>query len=353
MFLGAAFLSLVSTVLFMLIFRPVAEGLGLVDKPGGRKRHGAEVPIIGGIAMSLAIGTAATFLPDADFLVPMMLAIYLLALVGTIDDKYDLPPSVRLIAQGVAALLVIYGSEMQVLSLGQAFFVTVNLGPLGSLFSLLFIVTLINAFNVIDGIDGLAGGLSAIGLLALAVVGFGCDVFGITIVIAAAVLGYLAFNLPLGINQSIRSFMGDAGSTLLGFSVASIGIWVTQDPVCSVAPTIGLWVVAVPVYDLFSAAIRRLSEGRSPFSSDHAHLHHALIMEGLSARLALVFLLGWAFLFAGIGVLGHFAGASDGFLLIAWFGGLILYYNAMRRPAYIVRSIQSLINQPSYRAARS
>lgn len=351
MYITAGFFAFVATILFMLVLRPVAKEIGLIDVPGGRKRHGVEVPLIGGIAMSLAIGLASTLIPQAHLLLPTLLAIYLLVAVGTVDDKFDLPAGLRLVAQGVAAMLVVYGAQIQVSSLEESFFFTLNLGPFAPVFTLLLIITLINAFNVIDGIDGLAGGLSLISLISLAVVGYGCDEFGLAVVGAAAVGGFLLFNLPLGsANRRVRSFMGDAGSTFLGLGVAAIGISITQSGMCEVAPIVGLWIVAVPVYDLFTATIRRVMEGRSPFSPDHEHLHHALIVEGLSPRKTLAVMLSAAVSFAGVGLLGHYMGAHQGLLLVGWLGGLVLYYQAVRRPRIIIRIVDALCTLPRSRA---
>lgn len=346
MALTSSFFAFVSTVLFMFVLRPLAHEIGLLDVPGGRKRHDTSVPLIGGLAMSIGIGLASTLIEPVHGLIPVLLAIYLLVFVGTVDDRFDLPPGVRLVAQAAAAMLIVYGADIQVLSLEKSFFVPVSLGPFAPLFTLFFIVTIINAFNVIDGIDGLAGSLSLIGLVSLAIVAAGSDIFGLTVVAAGAVAAFLIFNLPLGINQQLRSFMGDAGSTFLGLAIAVIGISVSQSPATSVAPVVGLWLVAVPVFDLFSAAIRRVMQRRSPFAPDHEHLHHALIVAGLSRRATLLVMVIWAAVFASIGLAGHFAGAHDGLLLVAWFGGLALYYQVMQRPERVVRIVKRLFDKP-------
>lgn len=344
MIVEAALLSFVATILFVFILRPVAKELGLVDVPGGRKHHGVEVPLIGGISMCVAIGLAATLLDSLpQFFVPLLLAIYLLVLVGTIDDRFELPASVRLVAQTVAAMLVVFGGGVEVASLEQAFVAAIQLGPLTLPFTLLFIVTMINAFNVVDGIDGLAGGLSLVSLAALAVLGFGGDVVGLLVVAGAAVLGFLLFNLPLGgWNRSIRTFMGDSGSTFLGLLIATIGIEISQNSAFSVSPVVGLWLVAVPVYDIFCAAVRRVADGRSPFDSDRSHFHHALMQGGLGPRSTLIFIVGSAAVFAALGLVGHFAGIHDGYMLLGWFLGLALYCQAIRRPAMIVRTMHAL-----------
>src|SRR5262245_51268649 len=197
------FLSFIVTVVFMFALRPVAVAVGLVDIPGGRKRHDGPVPIIGGIAMSIGLGFGTVLLPHAEFWNPTLLGAFLLVVVGTIDDRFDLPANVRLIAQFCAALLVVLAANVIVSSLGEVLFFSVNLGPFALPFTVLFVVTLVNAFNLIDGIDGLAGTLALLSLIAMTIMGIGTPVFGLTATAAAVVAGYLLFNLPLGFNRPV------------------------------------------------------------------------------------------------------------------------------------------------------
>src|SRR5262245_53621375 len=225
MTVASVLVAFVVTVVFLFAFRPVAVAIGLVDIPGGRKRHDEPVPLIGGIAMSLGLGFGTTLVAHPDFWNPALLGIYLLVVVGTIDDRFDLPPNVRLIAQTCAALLVVFASDVVVDRLGAPLFFELPLGALAVPFTVLFIVTMINAFNVIDGIDGLAGGLAILSLGAMAVIGSSTTVFALVAIVIGVVAAFLLFNLPLGVNKPVRTFMGDAGSTSLGLTIASVGIF--------------------------------------------------------------------------------------------------------------------------------
>ena len=122
----AVFLAFVVTVLFMFVLRPLAFAVGLVDIPGGRKKHGVAVPVIGGIAMSIGLGFGTSLVSQPESWSPILLGVYLLAVVGTIDDRFDLPANVRLIAQSCAALLVIFASGVAVLELGEFFGFTLS-----------------------------------------------------------------------------------------------------------------------------------------------------------------------------------------------------------------------------------
>lgn len=336
------FLAFIVTVVFLFALRPVAVAVGLVDVPGGRKRHGAAVPVIGGVAMSVGLGFGSSIVEHPEFWNPALLGIYLLVAIGVIDDRFDLPANVRLIAQTCASLLVVFAANIVVTHLGAPFFFELPLGMSAPIFTVLFILTLINAFNVIDGIDGLAGGLALLALGALAIIGTGSSVFGLTMLLAAVVAGFLLFNLPLGFNRSVRTFMGDAGSTFLGLAIASIGIALCQGPDARMSPTIGLWLIAVPCFDLFAAVVRRLMEGKSPFAPDHEHLHHVLMEQGLSSRATLVVMLSLATFFGSIGVAGNALAVPDGLMVVGWFVAFAFYYQLMRRAETVVTMIGSV-----------
>jgi UDP-GlcNAc:undecaprenyl-phosphate/decaprenyl-phosphate GlcNAc-1-phosphate transferase len=331
-----SFLAFIVTIVFMFALRPVAVALGLVDIPGGRKRHDVPVPIIGGIAMSVGLGLGTSLVEHPEFWNPTLLGVYVLAVVGVIDDRFDLPANVRLIAQFCAALLVVVASNVVVSTLGAPLFSDVNLGPFALPFTVLFVVTLVNAFNLIDGIDGLAGGLALLSLLGMTIIGLDTPSFALVSIAAAVVAAYLLFNLPLGFNKPVRAFMGDAGSTSLGLVIAALGVHLSQDPEARISPVVGLWLVAVPVFDLFSTITRRLVEGKSPFAPDHEHLHHVLVEHGLSRRATLVCMLAMAFLFAAIGVVADITVVPDGIMMILWLAGGVLYYQMMRHPRIVV-----------------
>ncbi|HEY8549727.1 MAG TPA: MraY family glycosyltransferase [Vicinamibacterales bacterium] len=330
------------TVVSLFTLRPVANAVGLVDVPGGRKRHGGPVPVIGGIAMGIGLAFGSSVVEHPEFWKTSILGVYLLVGVGTIDDRFDLPADVRLIAQTCASLIVVLAGGIVVSHLGAPFFFDLPLGVLATPFTVLFILTLINAFNVIDGIDGLAGGMALLALGALALIGAGTPLLVLAVLLLAVVAGFLLFNLPLGFNRSVRTFMGDAGSTFLGLCVASLGIVVTQGDGALMTPAVGLWLVAVPVFDLFAAVLRRVMEGKSPFAPDHEHLHHVLIEKGLSPRSTLWAMLALAAALAGVGVLGHRMAVPDGLMVLGWFLAFAGYYQLMRRPTLVVRFVEGV-----------
>ncbi|HEV8331067.1 MAG TPA: MraY family glycosyltransferase [Steroidobacteraceae bacterium] len=316
-------LPLLGTVLFMFALRPLARGLGLIDRPGGRKMHVGEVPVIGGLAMmgGLAIGalSSQTAITGVPF---FMTALTLLVFIGALDDRYDLPASVRFLAQMCAALLMVAGADVSVADIGRPFFGdVVQLGWLSIPFTIVIVLTAVNAFNMFDGSDGVAGTQAVIALVFL---GFACIMAGATrclplvFGLAGCIVGFLVFNWPSKRTRNVRAFMGDAGSTMLGFSLAWLSIELSQGSTAVISPVVALWVFALPLYDLFSSMIRRVSQGASPFHGDSEHLHHILRRFGFSSRqVAQAVLLGSSLL-AAIGVGGFVHGLADGWLFAGW-----------------------------------
>jgi UDP-GlcNAc:undecaprenyl-phosphate GlcNAc-1-phosphate transferase len=326
--IGIAFLI---TLLFMVALVPVAHTLDLIDRPGGRKMHHGDIPITGGLAMfgGLLLSLPLTYagIKGGPFFVA---AVSLLVLVGALDDRFDLPAVIRLLAQACAALIMALGAEVIVHDIGQPFFNGLaGLGWFSGLFSILIVMTAINAFNMFDGSDGVAGVQA---LIALVFLGFTCIVggnFGSLPLIGSlvgCVIAFLLFNWPSSRTRDVRAFMGDAGSTMLGFSLAWLSVTLSQGDLRVLSPAAVLWIFALPLYDFFSSMVRRLMDGRSPFHGDSEHLHHVLRRFGLSSRrIALIVLAGSA-VFAGIGVAGYLLGIPDGALFVAWLVGGVGYH---------------------------
>lgn len=321
--LASLVLPLLITILFMFALRPVARGVGLIDKPGGRKMHEGDTPVIGGLAMFAGLLLGGIYnLQALDGYYYFLVAMAILVVIGAFDDRYDLPPTVRFLAQICAAIVMMAGADVNVADLGRPFFGdVVELGWLSSLFTLTIVLTAINAFNMFDGSDGVAGIQS---LIALVFMGVACVAAGaltyvpIIVCLAGCLLGFLVFNWPSRRTQDIRAFMGDAGSTMLGFSLAWISIELSQEPVRAFSPVVALWIFALPIYDFFSSMVRRVLQGKSPFHGDSEHLHHILRRLGLRSRQVAQAILFGSAVFAGIGVAAYTWGVPEGFLFFAW-----------------------------------
>ncbi len=338
--LGAGFACFSATLLAMTALRPVAVAVELVDKPGGRKTHRGEIPIVGGVAMFLGCIFGLGLIQSTQLVsAPLMSAAALVVLVGILDDRFELSPYARLSAHLVAALLAtMTTSDLAVQTLGHPFGGSaVHFSDLGShVFTCVAIVGAINAFNMLDGMDGLAGTMAFIALIALAVLASAVGDFAVasvSLVIAGSVAAFLIFNIPAKYNRRFRCFMGDAGSTLLGFLLACLCISVSQGAEkLAISPTTTLWIVAIPLFELLWTTLRRVLQGRSPFHADRAHFHHKLLDAGFGVRGAFLVLvcIGTALASAGIAIEALAIPDSISFALwmLSGLGLVILMHNA-------------------------
>jgi len=296
-----------ATLLLMIGLRPLAPALGLIDRPGGRKKHDGEVAVIGGLAIFGGCLVGSTLLPEPVHVpVPFLLCATLLVAVGAADDRVDVSAWVRLGVQITAAVIMVTSEGLVIRELGlwngaNSF----DLGVFAPLFTVLAILAAINAFNMIDGLDGLACSLGLVTILSLLAVAHGGPMSGIVPILAmlAATIGaFLPFNIPVGINHKVRCFMGDAGSTLIGFAVAWFGIRLSQTSAPQVQPVTILWLTALPLLELTVSFARRVAAGRSPLAADADHFHHKLMRAGLSVRGAWITLVSLAATFAITGL---------------------------------------------------
>lgn len=348
----ALWIPCLTTVVLMFALRPVARSVGLVDKPGGRKTHEGHVPVVGGLAM--LAGVMVGLLSDHQSSIEqgyLIASLLTLVLVGAVDDRYDLPAAVRFLAQILATLLMIYGANRYVGHIGHAFFGgVVELGVFSVPFTLLIVLTAINAFNMFDGSDGVAGAQALIGLvfLSLAALLSGSTVeMAIALSLMGSVLGFLLFNWPSKRTKNMRAFMGDAGSTMLGFTLAWLSVGLSQGDEAVISPVVTLWIFALPIYDLFSSMIRRILQGKSPFHADSEHLHHLLKRLGLNSRRVAQFVLLISALFAAVGFGGHFWGVPDGLLFLLWLLLGVAYFVVFASGAVVKRRAHPRPIKPS------
>jgi UDP-GlcNAc:undecaprenyl-phosphate GlcNAc-1-phosphate transferase len=336
---GAALSCFFVTLLAMAALRPVAVAVELVDKPGGRKTHHGEIPVVGGLAMFLGCVFGIGLLPANQFVSASLLsAASLVVLVGLLDDRFEISPIARLTAHLVAALLVLStSSDLAITTLGRPFGDSLvqfsDFG--GAAFTCVAIVGAINAFNMLDGMDGLAGTMAFNALAALACLNSLTGDVGIgslSVVLCGAVAAFLIFNIPAKFNRRFRCFMGDAGSTLLGFLLACLCISASQGDGLKLSPTTTLWIVAIPLYELLWTTMRRILKGRSPFQPDRAHFHHKLLDAGFGVRGAFFVLIciGVTLSMAAIAI--HYFEVPDAISFALWLasglGMIVLMHNA-------------------------
>jgi UDP-GlcNAc:undecaprenyl-phosphate/decaprenyl-phosphate GlcNAc-1-phosphate transferase len=282
-FLVALFVTSVAMVPLMR----VAPRLGLIDVPDARKIHASPIPLVGGLAVAAGAAVPVLLWGRADTgLVGSLGAAFFILLVGAIDDAQPLHYAPRLLAQSAAVAVILIGGLQ---------FITLPLFGLDAApywatlpVTALFILAATNAVNLADGLDGLAGGLAIPTFLGIGLLASWGDGHTVVIVCAAligAVLGFLRFN-----THPASVFLGDAGSTLLGFTASFLAVALVQQCNTALNPAIVVLLVGVPFLDTAYAVVRRLAAGRSPFRPDKRHLHHQLLAIGLSQVQAVAFL---------------------------------------------------------------
>jgi len=335
--LGPAVIGMITTIALMLALRPLAVSYGFIDSPGGRKSHIGDVPVIGGVAMFIGMAAGIALVPNAHsehlFMLP---AGAVLLGIGTLDDRYRVSLFARLGAQAVGAGIMVFGGHLVIADMGDLLGTgTLHLGAGATMFTILVTITVINAFNFIDGIDGLAGCLAAIAIGAVAIVAnsLATPISTVGIVACASIVGFLVFNFPVYLNRRLRSFMGDAGSTLLGLIVVWLTISVSQGEARPISPVIGLWIVLVPLADLFTCFVRRIARGKSPLRPGREHLHYILLRGGLSVRQVLALLTALGGLYAAVGLIGHSLGIPDVIMFGAWVAVMTCQYPLMMKIA--------------------
>ncbi|MCC5859612.1 MAG: undecaprenyl/decaprenyl-phosphate alpha-N-acetylglucosaminyl 1-phosphate transferase [Ectothiorhodospiraceae bacterium] len=315
----AAIAAFAVSLLTLPLLSRLAHMYGLVDEPGGRKRHQGNVPLIGGLAIFLAFLIVLPFAGGGGALHPALVTgMLVLVVFGALDDHRDLSSGVKLAFQILAGVLVVSWGGLAVWELGTYPGIGVlELGTWAVPFTLLVVVGFINAMNMMDGIDGLAGGIALsiffwLGVIAVLATG---AVPGPLAMIAGGVLAFLLFNVRHRWMPRARAFLGDCGSMMLGFVAAWFAIALAGLEHTPVSPVAFAWVLALPVMDTVSLMVRRLSKGRSPFTADREHLHHIFLRAGFSVQETAAFLTSVSVLLGGVGVLASLAGVPDVLLL--------------------------------------
>jgi len=270
---------------------------GLVDQPSDRKIHVHPTPRLGGAAVYLGfLGSVLMNSILPDWMIATLAAGSLLLIVGIIDDIWELPASSKLVAQLVAAGIVI--ATGKVLTLFPS-------GPVGDIanvmLTLLWIVGITNAFNFFDGMDGLATGLAILIAGFMGAVAFETNQPGLgwlAIAIIGAGVGFLPYNFR-GRRHAVI-FLGDGGATFLGFTLACLAVkgnWADHNPIVSFSNP--LLIFGVLIYDMIHISVERVATGKVRSIKEWLdyvgkdHLHHRLerALGSRQASVAMIFLM--------------------------------------------------------------
>lgn len=263
----------------------LARKIGAMDIPKDERRmHKKPTPRLGGLG--IFVGFLVSFLIFGKLereLIGILLGAGLIVAIGILDDKYALRPLPKFAVQIIAAVIVVaHGCRIeQFMGLHFPVWLSYTL-------SILWIVTITNAVNFIDGLDGLAAGVSAISAGTMLVVAMLLvpepNAMLSAIVLAGLVGGCIGF-IPYNFNPA-SIFMGDTGSTFLGFMLASVSIFGLFKTYAMISFAVPFLLLGLPIFDICFAVLRRISRGQSPMHADRGHVHHRLIDMGFSQKQA-------------------------------------------------------------------
>lgn len=305
--------------------------LRLVDQPGERKVHIRPTPRGGGLAIFLGflvalldvwttvfnLATAPHSLLQLEMLRFVGLG-FLVVLLGLLDDWFNLPWPIRLTAQAALAAAVVIWVASSPFHRTQYSILSTQYPVIAGVFATIWIVALINAFNMLDNMDGLSAGVAWIAAATFAALvwsaGSKASYAHLShLMLMGTLAGFLCFNRP-----PARIFMGDAGSTFLGFffGVYSLTDRVTKPDVPQTW-LVPVCILAVPLYDQTTVVALRLWQRRSPFYADKQHLSHRLAALGLSQPMAVGVIYVLALVSGGAGW-ALMKGSSE---LAWWIGG--------------------------------
>ena len=290
---GALLCAFAVSFLMCPLVKSFAYKIGAIDVPkDNRRMHKKPVPRLGGLAIFLGFIVSMLLFVKVDHqLQGILLGASIIVVLGVVDDMSPLRAYFKFCVQIFAALVAVFhGVVVQTLSNPNVFAESPywDLGWLSIPITVLWIVGITNAVNLIDGLDGLAVGVSTISCVTILVVALLVSEPNVALIVAAlagACIGFMPYNLT-----PARIFMGDTGSLLLGYVLATVsvlGLFKFYAIVTFVVPVLAL---AVPLSDTLFAFCRRILHGQSPFHADRGHFHHKLMDLGLNQKQAVAIL---------------------------------------------------------------
>lgn len=272
------------------LFKRLAIKFNILDIPNHRKIHKEPTPLLGGLAVYIGVILGLMFnFANLRFLLGIVIGATLILIIGLIDDIKGLSARLRLIGQSIAALIIIsFGTRLS--------FLPNNLwGNIGEIIlTLIWIVGITNALNYLDGVDGLATGTAAISALFFSIISYQTNQPGIGLagfVLMASCLGFLPHNF-----KKAKIFLGDAGSTFIGFTLAGIAVegnW-AEDNIIKL--TVPILILGVPIFDMVFTTIMRIKEEKINTIIEWLkyggkdHFHHRLIDLGLHPTGTILFI---------------------------------------------------------------
>ncbi|MEK6250322.1 MAG: MraY family glycosyltransferase [Actinomycetota bacterium] len=296
----------------------IARRIGAIDYPNERSLHDHPTPKLSGAAILIGVlVSGALFLPGDGESRAILGGAAVIALVGVVDDVFDLSAPVKLIGQVGAALIPVLGG-VRVDAVTLPFIGGFDLDWVAYPATVIGIVAVVNVINFTDGVDGLAAGVCAISAAALAIIALSLDrnAAGVLAALTAGgAVGFLRHGFP-----PASSFMGDTGSNLLGYLLATAAVQGALKTNAVVALAFPLVVLAVPILDGGFVIAKRIKYRQPIYQADRSHFHHRMAALGFSQRRTLAYMYGWTLILAALALALRFVPYSDnhGHLNAGW-----------------------------------
>jgi UDP-GlcNAc:undecaprenyl-phosphate GlcNAc-1-phosphate transferase len=318
---------------------PAALKIDLVDHPSARKVHEEPTPLVGGTAIFIVLlVVVAVMLPAERFVQALGLSCLMMLIVGAVDDHRGLSAATRFLVQMGACLVMILWADVRLWDFGRLMWDgTFGLGWLAGPVTIFAAMGVINSFNMIDGMDGLAGSIflvAAMGMALFAGPAGQMQMLWLLVLASSAVTGFMLLNARFPWNDKARVFLGDSGSTTLGFILAwcfiALGSDTNEDGQRAYMPMTAVWLFAVPLLDTTTQIWRRWRAGESAFSADQYHLHHAFLRAGYSVGQTWMNMTLLVLLPGGMGILFELVSAPDYVSFWVFMAVAITFYTYMK-----------------------
>ena len=320
-------LALALTLMSIPFLMRAAPVWGLMDNPGGRKRHERETPLIGGLAIAFGLlPVLCYFVIDPVVSLSWFVGALILLMLGVYDDLHELRPAHRFVPHLLVGITLCF-ADRELVTLGHLVDDTpLLLGVLALPVTLFAVAAAINAMNLVDGIDGLLGMLAVVPLSFIMFLAWHAGLsfeLALSGSLLMALLAFLCFNLRFPWAPSARIFMGDAGSTLIGFTLAWLLISLAR--LNAMPPVLALYLIALPLLDTAGVIFRRYRAGLSAATPGRDHLHHILLDAGFTQNQTLLVLGALSLLIAGVGMLMNILVVNEALMFLFFLLLLSIY----------------------------
>ena len=299
-------LFIILEIVLIYFFSSIANKIGLLDHPNSRKLHKGSVPLVGGVAIYSCLFLYFIFFDTSYFSKVIFISSIFIFLMGLYDDISDLGVAERIFFQTFITLLII-GFGIRIYDLGYfsigTYEIILELGGFGVILTVLCIIGYSNAINFSDGLDGLAGGYLINCFTSIIIFSY---IFGnyadleilylIVVLLIIFTFSNFGFFLP-------KIFLGDNGSTSLGFLASCYLVYFTLPDVRYFHPILTLWAAPIPIFDFIIVFTFRVLKKKSPFQPDRNHLHYMLSNSSIPQKYISIVLVLSSILLSIIGLI--------------------------------------------------